>query len=398
MAVYPEKFAQLLTEGVHRVRIGESKAIQIVQDELGYALGREGGSAIEYWRKGHIPRLHEVELLGREIVRRGQLERSWLEKFLQSAGHPAPNLLGEELFGPVPNPSSNRGPLHTPKTELPAPERLAPFVVGPPVVHPRQFFGREAEVKRIFHVWQRYPLQNVAVIGPRRSGKTSLLHYVKNITTTDPAQLRADQRRDWVAQPERFRWVYVDFQDVRMCHQERLLRHLLTNLDLPIPNPCDLSNFLDNVIQYLHTPAVIMLDEIGAALAAPALDLSFWWSLRSLSTNLTAGNLAFLLASHALPMQLAQEQGKPSPFFNIFGHMLRLGPLSEEAAAALLASSPTPFEAQDKAWILEQSGRWPFLLQILCDACLVTREEGSAGAGWREDAAAQLEPYRYLFA
>ena len=52
MPVYPEKFAQLLSEGIHRVRIYESKAIQIVQDEIGYALGREGGSAIEYWRNG----------------------------------------------------------------------------------------------------------------------------------------------------------------------------------------------------------------------------------------------------------------------------------------------------------------------------------------------------------
>ena len=394
MPVYPEKFAQLLTEGVHRVRIGESKAIQVVQDELGYALGREGGSAVEYWRKGHVPRLNEVELLAREIVRRGHLDRSWLEKFLQSAGHPTPKPLCEELFGSTPNASPN--PTRTPKTELPTHEQLAPFVVGPPIVHPRQFFGRAVELKRIFHVWQRYPLQNVAVIGPRRSGKTSLLHYVKNITTTASTQLRANQRTDWLPQPARFRWAYVDFQDARMCHQERLLRHLLTSLDLPIPNPCDLSNFLDSVIQYLHTPAVIMLDEIGAALAAPELDLPFWWSLRSLSTNLTAGNLAFLLASHALPMQLAQEQGKPSPFFNIFGHVLRLGPLNKEAADALLASSPKVFDSADRAWILDQSGRWPFLMQILCDACLVALEEGIAGETWREDALAQIEPYRYL--
>src|SRR5206468_1889319 len=99
MPAYSEKFAQLLTEGVHRVRIAEVKATQIVQDELGYALGREGGSALEYWRKGHVPRLTEVELLAREIVRRGHLERSWLEKFLQSAGHPTPEALSEALFG-----------------------------------------------------------------------------------------------------------------------------------------------------------------------------------------------------------------------------------------------------------------------------------------------------------
>ncbi|MFN8490162.1 MAG: ATP-binding protein [Caldilineaceae bacterium] len=391
MPVYPEKFAQLLSEGIHRVRIAEFKAIQIVQDELGHALGRDGGSAIEYWRKGHVPgQLAELEMLAREIVRRGHLERAWLEKFLQSAGHPKPQRLCDELFGAASTPKPTRKPPE------PALEQLAPFVVGPPIVHPRQFFGREAELKRIFHVWQQYPLQNVAVIGPRRSGKTSLLHYVKNIITTNPAQLRKDQFARWLPQPERFRWVYVDFQDARMGQQERLLRHILTSLTLPLPTPCDLSNFLDVMIDHLQTPTVIMLDEIGAALAAPELDLQFWWSLRSLSTNLTAGNLAFLLAAHALPMQLAQEQGKPSPFFNIFGHVLKLGPLSEEAARSLIASSPKPFAPADVAWILEQSQGWPFLLQMLCDTRLTVLEEGLGGEGWQAEALTRLEPYRYL--
>ncbi|MCX6048954.1 MAG: ATP-binding protein, partial [Chloroflexi bacterium] len=212
----------------------------------------------------------------------------------------------------------------------------------------------------------------------------------------DPAQLRHQQRTDWLPQPEQFRWVYVDFQDARMCHLERLLRYVLTTLDLPVPTPCDLSNFLDVMIEHLHTPTVILLDEIGAALAAPELDLPFWWSLRSLSTNLTEGKLAFLLAAHAMPMQLAQEQGKPSPFFNIFGHVLKIGPLSDAAAHALIASSPKPFDPLDVAWIIEQSQRWPCLLQILCDARLMALEEGLLGETWKVAALEQMEPYRYL--
>ena len=79
MSKSPEKFARLLTEAVHKIRIHESKTIKktirIVQDELGYALGREGGSCIEYWRKGHIPvgidsvekLAHIGRLLGEEL-------------------------------------------------------------------------------------------------------------------------------------------------------------------------------------------------------------------------------------------------------------------------------------------------------------------------------------------
>lgn len=392
MAASPAKFAQLLSEGVHRVRLCEDKSVQVVQDELGYALGREGGSAIEYWRKGHVPpRLAEVEQLAREIVRRGRVEERWLAHFLQSAGHPTPEVLCAELFA-IGKTAIQRSaqPSNTPWP------RLAPFVVGPPVTHPSQFFGRTTELKRIFTLWKRHPLQNVAVIGPKRSGKTSLLHFAKTITTTPPAQLRPEQRIEWLPQSEHYQWVYVDFQDARMGQQARLLRHILTTLALPVPTPCDLSNFLDVMSQQITTPTLILLDEIGAALAAPELDMQFWWSLRSLSSTLTGGKLAFLLAAHDLPTQLAQEHGKPSPFFNIFGHVLKLGPLDHQAAYSLLHSSPRPFTPADCAWLLEQSGGWPFLLQMLGDARLTALEEGATDEGWKEEALARRQPYHAL--
>ena len=385
MAASPEKFAQLLTEGIHRVRLCEGKSVQIVQDELGYALGREGGSALEYWRKGHVPpRLAEVEQLARELVRRGRLDQRWIEHFLRSAGHTTSATLCAELFGA----SISSTPA--------AVTGLAPFVAGPPVSHPSQFFGREHEIKRLFTLWKRQPLQNVAIIGPKRSGKTSLLHFVRTITQTPPEQLRPEQQIEWLPNPQRYRWVYVDFQDARMGQQERLLRHLLTSLHLPVPTACDLSNFLDVMSEGITTPTLILLDEIGAALAAPELDLPFWWSLRSLCSNLTGGNLAFLLAAHGLPAQLAQEQGKPSPFFNIFGHVLKLGPLDEAAAQRLMAASPHPFSAADCVWLWEQSGGWPFLLQILCDTCLTALEEGQRRALWQAEGLARIEPYRAL--
>ena len=76
MSGSPQKFANLLTEAIHTIRLRESKrvkkTIRIVQDELGYALGREGGSAIEYWRKGHIPAaVEDIAALARETRRAG---------------------------------------------------------------------------------------------------------------------------------------------------------------------------------------------------------------------------------------------------------------------------------------------------------------------------------------
>lgn len=62
-------FARLLTEAIHRIRQNEGKSVRIVQDELGYALGRQGGSAVERWRKGHLPpTMEDGETLAVAIV------------------------------------------------------------------------------------------------------------------------------------------------------------------------------------------------------------------------------------------------------------------------------------------------------------------------------------------
>lgn len=101
MAASPEQFAQLLTQGIQRIRAREGKPIRVIQDELGYELGREGGAAVEHWRKGRLPpHFADVEQLARAIVKRGLLDRAWLEEFLQSAGHPLPAVLSAELFPP----------------------------------------------------------------------------------------------------------------------------------------------------------------------------------------------------------------------------------------------------------------------------------------------------------
>ncbi len=392
MSKSAEKFAQLLTEGVHRIRLREAKTIQIVQDELGYALSREGGSVIEYWRKGHLPPyLADVEELARVIVRRGRLEREWLEQFLRSANHPTPEALCNEL--------TPAGPVEPPPASLddkPLLVEFNPFVVGPPIMHPRYFFGRDYELKRIFGLWKRFPLQNVAIIGMRRSGKTSLLHYLQKITTLPPDQLRPGQLRDWLPQPERYRWIFVDFQDARMGRRESLLRYLLAGLNLPVPEPCNLERFMDVVSQRLRQPAIILLDEISAALTSLELDEQFWGSMRSLGSNLTGGNLAFLLTAHQTPAELAEAQGKSSPFFNIFGHSFVLGPLKETEARELITSSPRAFAPAEVEWILEQSKNWPCLLQALCHARLTALEYGELSDVWQQEGLQQITAYNYL--
>jgi hypothetical protein len=268
-------------------------------------------------------------------------------------------------------------------------------VVGPAVTNPRQFFGRERELRRLFNLWKTRPLEHVALIGPKRSGKSSLLHYLRTITRTPADQLRPGQRTDWLPQPERYRWIAVDFQDARMTTLDRLLRHLLAALQLPIPDPCTLESFMDTVSYQVQTPTVILMDEIEAALAAPELDLSFWENLRAWVNGYANGNLGLVLTAHSSPAAAARETGKTSPLFNIF-HTLKVGPLLEEEAHSLIASSPRPFVTADVTWLLAQSALWPSLLQILCKTRLLALEEGQTGDEWQAEGLQAIEPFRYL--
>jgi DNA-binding SARP family transcriptional activator len=294
-----------------------------------------------------------------------------------------------------PEVAGSKGDFH-PRPPAPLlPRTVSPFIAGPPITHPAQFYGRSRELKRIFNLLGRLPLQNAAIIGERRSGKTSLLHYLKAVTTAPPDQLRPDQQQDWLAQPQQYRWIFVDFQDPRLGQQVNLLRHLLTEMGLPGDGACDIDNFLDLVAENLTTPTVILFDEIGVALERyPELDDAFWESLRSLATNQVGGNLGFVLASHESPARLAQHSGLGSPFFNIFGYTAVLPPLTEAEARQLIAGSPIPFPAADVAWLLQQSGCWPMPLQILCRERLMALEEGETGGAWRAEALRQIEPFR----
>ncbi len=94
-------------------------------------------------------------------------------------------------------------------------------------------------------------------------------------------------------------------------------------------------------------------------------------------------------------MEQARDYEKPSPFFNIF-HRMDLGPLAALTAYELIASSPQPFASAEAVWMVEQSRRWPMLLQILCLAQLDALERGEADQSWRAEGLSRIAPYRYL--
>ncbi|MEM8862737.1 MAG: ATP-binding protein [Chloroflexota bacterium] len=258
-----------------------------------------------------------------------------------------------------------------------------PFIVGPPISHPKQFFGRKRETRRIFNFLSGLPFEHTAIVGLRRSGKTSLLNYVRQRPVTEPADLRPDQVGATLPHPERYQTIFVDFQDPRMRSLPQLLQYFLCGMGGEAPEGLELDEFMDLVAEPLsQRPTIIIFDELAAGLSSPSLDLSFWWAMRSMINLAGNGGLAFLIASSGDPAGLALENDKASPFFNIF-NTVQLGPLTEAEARDLINSSPIPVPADIQAWMLEKSGRWHSQLKWRADPRKCDCEQQFSCGRWR---------------
>lgn len=389
-----DRFSILLQKAISRIAHRKSKRKQIVYDELGYAIGREGGSPLQYWayHRAVPANLNDLEELTRAIAENdGWEDPADLEQFLKAANHPYPERLCREIFPPGPP-----GNTKAAENDEPPPDDDRPFTVGPPILQPHRFFGRETEVRRIFELLDGQQLQHIAISGPQRCGKTSLLHYLRKLHYTQRRFLRPGQKSDWLRNNLNLRWVFIDFQDPRNLTQAGFFDAVLTQLSIEHPAACTLRDFINLICTHLVQPIVILLDEVQIPLQMLEFDQVFWWSLRSLGSNLTNGRLGFILSAQNRPETLTTYSEQPSPFLNIFGYHFPLGPLRQEEAHQLILSAPQPFDPADINWILEQSHGWPILVQILCQQRWQTLQTNPDDPTWKENALQAMRPYAHL--
>lgn len=378
-----EKFGRLLSDAINRIhmtkRLSKGEVIRRLEENIGYS-----SSTIYSWRKGKIPEDESLELLATALFKEGGLNCHQLLKILKSTGY---------AFNPLYKKLCDED-----KIELPIPrETFAPFYFGTGIQHPRQFFDREPILTKIFRMWRNSALQCGAIIGDRRSGKTALLEYVRQISVTPASELRPGQKRDWLPKGQSLQWVFIDFQDPGNLKQTSLLETILSRLNLPIPNPCTQINFNRLMGEQLQTRTVILMDEFDKALTSEKSDLDqdFWEGMRALVRR-TKGKLGFLVAALTEPSKLAIHHGITSPFFNIFLCLNRrtgLGPFNQTVAREMMDSSPIPFAEEDKVWIMQQSQCWPHKLQVCCYYRLAGLEEGRQDNAWKDNALAEMERF-----
>ncbi|MEM7115375.1 MAG: AAA family ATPase [Chloroflexota bacterium] len=158
-------FGDKLSEAIRAIKKCEGRKISIIQDELGYTLGLNGGSAVERWRQGFLPpKLETRDLLARELIRRscGTFDRAWLAQFLAEAEHPYAEQLCEELF---PTKTAVSSPSTTVLPSIPPPPPT-------PIPVTQNFIGRQAELG---HFQEQLANGRLAlIVGMAGMGKTTI--------------------------------------------------------------------------------------------------------------------------------------------------------------------------------------------------------------------------------
>ncbi|MEM9773618.1 MAG: NB-ARC domain-containing protein, partial [Chloroflexota bacterium] len=150
------QFADLLTEAIYTIKRKEGKKISVIQDEITFALGRDKGNPLEYWRKGNVPTSQkEFAQLLSSLMRRGDLSRDWLGKIWRCTDFSGFDEFANQLL-------ADRSKLEG----LPQ----QPFAT---------FIGRESLSNKLYHaLTNEEGNQLIGIDGMGGIGKTALTHSV----------------------------------------------------------------------------------------------------------------------------------------------------------------------------------------------------------------------------
>ncbi|MCB0063692.1 MAG: AAA family ATPase, partial [Caldilineaceae bacterium] len=248
-----------------------------------------------------------------------------------------------------------------------------PFYHRTPIRNSLHFFGREQERQQIGTLLANG--QSVSVIGPRRIGKSSLLHQLCQPTlqaahgpTADTHTIVYFSGEGWQDQPAQVLYgaLWAAIRDVSAA----IIAAESLSADLPdaTGTMLDFPTFQRALRRLGHTGQrlILLLDEFDALSRNRNLDEVFFSSLRSLAA--TQG-VIFVTASTAplLDLTYAQQSALSSPFFNIFLPQ-RVGLLSLAEAHDLLQGTAAigglELTQEQQEQLLSLAGPHPCFLQI----------------------------------
>ena len=244
-----------------------------------------------------------------------------------------------------------------------------PFFHRGPIRQRGYFCGRADDIGQSLSLARNG--QNVALVGQRRIGKTSLLFHIADPLVYEAYSLREGEHL----------FVYLDATELGYLSAAQILGLLLDHLASalppaghahslirPPPDGVSYRTFREAIRRLTEAglKPIYLLDEFESLAENPHLGPRFFSGLRALSSQF---DLSFITASRESLLRLtyAHAETLSSPFFNTFAN-LQLGLFSESEARGLVetvagqAGLELPLPSTDAC--LELAGPHPLLLQI----------------------------------
>jgi len=272
-----------------------------------------------------------------------------------------------------------------------------PYVFGLPLQEHRQFYGRRSELEKLLsHLAIRRP-QNILLRGARRTGKTSLLYMVRAVLTDTGGRSGArswfDLPQTWYEALDSTAPVILDLQAIEWRNDtptatgfyQAVLAALRDAdlrsdgsdwlLDEPSVTGTQFVQALRAILRDAGDVRPVMLVDEFDILDQIAEASSFYGPLRHVIS--TVQGVTWVVAS-ALGLY-KEVRDYESPLFNVF-KIIDLGLLEPDAARRLIRSpwqqdqdgrdvsgrSRLRFADDAVEAILEESGCYPYFIQLLC--------------------------------
>jgi serine/threonine-protein kinase len=249
-----------------------------------------------------------------------------------------------------------------------------PYLNRVMIKRPEHFYGRKKEVKRIYSRLNATPPGSVAIVGDRKSGKSSLLNYV---------YMRRN-RQLFLEAPDRVVMAFLDLKQEKDMSLKSFVEVLVRMVGYELRDRLDVGDCsldLDGIrmmVQRLDDNEfrlALLLDEFEAITNNKNFDLEFFSFLRFLANHY---NVAYITSStRDLQVLCHTKEIADSPFFNIFTTM-KLSSLDRSEAEELITKSSAqvgkPLEAYSGK-IIEMAGLFPFFLQMACSHAIEYLDE-----------------------